>query len=126
MAKTRLLFACLALAAPVVPATAQAAPPPASGLVLSLQPEMGILSTTQLNCEPAGGLHKHAKEACDQLIPVEGDFRRLPGSGAMCTMELNPTKAILRGKWRNKKVDFQQVYSNPCVVRAFTGEVFDF
>jgi hypothetical protein len=126
MAKTRLLFACLALAAPIVPATAQAATPPASGLVLSLQPEMGILSTTQLNCEPAGGLHKHAKEACDQLIPVEGDFRRLPDSGAICTMELNPTKAILRGKWRNKKVNFQQVYSNPCVVRAFTGEVFDF
>jgi len=126
MAKTRLLFACLALAVPIVPATAQAAPLPASGLVLSLQPEMGILTTTQLNCEPAGGLHKHAKEACDQLMPVEGDFRRLPDSGAMCTMELNPTKAILRGKWRNKKVDFQQVYSNPCVVRSFTGEVFDF
>jgi hypothetical protein len=126
MAKTRLLFACLALAAPIVPTTAQAAPPPASSLVLSLQPEMGILSTTQLNCEPAGGLHKHAKEACDELIPVEGDFRRLKDSGAMCTMELNPTRAILRGKWRHKKVDFQQVYSNPCVVHAFTGEVFDF
>lgn len=131
MARTRLLFACLALAAPLVPGTAAAAPLaapllPASGLVLSVQPEMGKLSTTQLSCEPAGGLHKHAKQACDQLLPVEGDFRRLEATDAMCTMELNPTKAILRGKWRNKKVDFQQVYSNPCVVRAYTGKVFDF
>ena len=131
MARTRLLFACLALAAPLVPGTATAAPLaapllPASGLVLSVQPEMGKLSTTQLSCEPAGGLHKHAEQACDQLLPVEGDFRRLEATDAMCTMELNPTKATLRGKWRNKKVDFQQVYSNPCVVRAYTGKVFDF
>jgi hypothetical protein len=126
MARTRLLFACLALAAPIVPTTAQAAPLPASGLVLSVRPEMGTLSTTQLTCEPAGGLHKHAKEACDQLIPVDGDFRKLEDTGAICTMELNSTKATLRGKWRNKKVDFQQVYSNPCVLRAFTGKVFDF
>ncbi len=127
MARTRLLFACLALAAPLFPATAQAAPlAPASGLVLSMQPEMGTLSTTKLTCEPAGGTHRHAKQACDQLMPVEGDFRRLEETGAMCTMELNPTKATLRGKWRNKRIDFQQVYSNPCVVRASTGKVFDF
>ncbi|MFD9704762.1 SSI family serine proteinase inhibitor [Lentzea sp. NPDC059081] len=132
MARTRLLFACLALAAPLFPATAQAAPlraeplVPAAGLVLSLQSEMGTFSTTQLTCEPAGGTHRNAKEACDQLIPVEGDFRRLEATGAMCTMELNPTKATLRGKWRKKRIDFQQVYSNPCVVRAFTGKVFDF
>ncbi|MEU7479043.1 SSI family serine proteinase inhibitor [Lentzea sp. NPDC042327] len=127
MARTRLLLACLALAVPLVPATAQAAPfLPASGLVLTVQPEMGALSTTQLQCDPAGGLHKHAQQACDQLTPVDGDFRRLEDTGAMCTMELNPTKAMLRGKWRGKRIDFQQVYSNPCAVRAHTGKVFDF
>ncbi|MFJ8964013.1 SSI family serine proteinase inhibitor [Lentzea sp. NPDC102401] len=131
MARTRLLFACLALAAPLVPATAQAAPLtapllPASGLVLSVQPEMGTLSTTQLNCEPAGGLHKNAETACEELLPVEGDFRRMDAADALCTMELNPVKATLRGKWRTKRVDFQQVFSNPCVMRAYTGKVFDF
>ncbi|HUQ61336.1 SSI family serine proteinase inhibitor [Lentzea sp.] len=127
MARTRLLFACLALAAPLFPATAQAATlVPESGLVLSLQPKMGALSTTQLNCEPAGGTHRHAQQACDQLMPVEGDFRRLEETGAMCTMELNPTKATLQGKWRTKRINFQQTYSNPCVVRALTGKVFDF
>lgn len=130
MARTRLLFACLALATPLVPATAAAtplaAPLPASGLVLSVRPEMGILSTTQLNCEPAGGLHKNAKDACDGLAPVEGDFTKMEDSGAMCTMELNPTKATLRGKWRGKKVVFEEVFSNPCVMRVNTGKVFDF
>lgn len=131
MARTRILFACLALAAPLIPATAQAAPVtatllPAAGLVLSVQPEMGTLSTTQLNCEPAGGLHKNAETACRQLAPVEGDFRRLDAADVMCTMELNPTKATLRGKWRNKRIDFQQVFSNPCELRARTGKVFDF
>ena len=126
MARTRLLFACLALATPLVPATASAAPLPASGLVLSVRPEMGTLSTTQLNCEPAGGLHKNAKEACDALTPVEGDFTKMEDAGALCTMELNPTKATLRGKWRGKKVVFEEVFSNPCVMRAYTGKVFDF
>lgn len=126
MARTRLLFACLALATPLVPATASAAPP-ASGLVLSVRPEMGTLSTTQLTCEPAGGLHKNAKQACDGLAPVDGDFTRMePAADAACTMELNTTKATLKGKWRGKKVVFEQVYSNPCVMRVHTGKVFDF
>ena len=126
MARTRLLFACLALATPLVPAAAQAAPLPATGLVLSVRPEMGKLSTTQLTCEPAGGRHKNAEEACDALVPVEGDFTRMGDGGLMCTMELNPMKATLRGKWRGKKVFHEEIYSNPCVLRAHTGKVFDF
>ena len=126
MARTRLLFACLALATPLVPATASAAPLPASGLVLSVRSEMGTLSTTQLHCEPAGGLHRNAKEACDALAPVEGDFTKMEGAGVLCTMELNPTKATLKGKWRGKKVVFEEVFSNPCVLRTHTGKVFDF
>ncbi|MFS8096359.1 hypothetical protein LFM09_04395 [Lentzea alba] len=130
MARTRLLFACLALATPLVPATAQAAPLsaplPASGLVLSTRSEMGTLGTTQLNCEPAGGLHKHAKEACAALTPHEGDFTKIENPDAACTMELNPTKATLRGKWRGKKVVFEEVYSNRCLMLVKTGKVFDF
>ncbi len=126
MARTRLLFACLALVAPLVPATASAAPLPATGLVLTVRSEMGTLSTTQLNCEPAGGLHKNAKAACDSLAPVEGDFTKIEAADALCTMELNPTKATLRGKWRKKKVVFEEVFSNPCVMRVNTGKVFDF
>lgn len=126
MARTRLLFACLALATPLLPATASAAPLHASGLVLSVRPEMGTLSTTRLNCEPAGGSHPNAKEACDGLLPVEGDFTKMEDAGAMCTMELNPTKATLKGKWRGKKVVFEEKFSNPCVLRSHTGKVFDF
>lgn len=130
MARTRLLFACLALATPLVPATAAAsplaAPLPASGLVLSVRSEMGTLSTTQLNCEPAGGLHKNAKQACDDLASVDGDFTKMEDGGLMCTMHLDPTKATLRGKWRGKKVVYEEVFSNPCVMRSFTGKVFDF
>lgn len=127
MARTRLLFACLALATPLLPATASAAPLHASGLVLSVRPEMGTLSTTRLNCEPAGGSHKNAKEACDGLAPVEGDFTKMePALGVACTMELNTTKATLKGKWRGKKIVFEQMFSNPCVMRVHTGKVFDF
>lgn len=126
MARIRLLFACLALVTPLVPATANAAPLPATGLVLSVRPEMGRLSTTQLRCEPAGGLHKNAKEACDALLGVDGDFTKMEDTGLMCTMELNVTKASLRGTWRGKQVRYTSEYSNPCQLRAFTGKVFDF
>jgi hypothetical protein len=127
MAKTRLLLACLALAAPLVPATAYAAPLPATSLVLSTRSEMGrYINTTQLTCEPAGGRHKKAKEACADLATVDGDFTKLTASGAMCTMEMNATKATMRGKWRGKKVFREETYSNPCVLRVNTGSVFDF
>jgi hypothetical protein len=126
MARTRLLFACLALVAPLVPATASAAPLPATTLLLTVRSETGTLSNTQLNCEPAGGLHKNAKQACEALAPVEGDFTKIEAADALCTMELNPTKATLRGKWRKKNVVFEEVFSNPCVMRVSTGKVFDF
>ncbi|MEU0881013.1 SSI family serine proteinase inhibitor [Lentzea sp. NPDC005914] len=127
MAKTQLLLVCLALAAPLVPATASAAPLPATSLVLSTRSEMGMYSsTTQLTCEPAGGRHKKAKEACADLATVDSDFTKLAASGAMCTMELNTTKATLRGKWRGKKVFHEETYSNPCVLHVNTGSVFDF
>src|SRR5687768_4666213 len=122
MARTPLLFACLALAMPLVPATAAAAPWAAllrsTDLVLSVRSEMGTLSTpstTKLRCEPAGGLHKNAKEACAALTPVGGDFTKIePAADVACTMELNMTKATLKGKWRGKNVFFEQDYSNPC------------
>jgi hypothetical protein len=130
MARTRLLFACLALVTPFVPATVNAALPPATSLVLSVRSEMGKLSTpstTKLRCEPAGGLHKNAKEACAALTPVNGDFTKIePAVGVMCTMELNMTKVTLKGKWRGKNVFFEQDYSNPCTMRVHTGKVFDF
>ncbi len=131
MARTRLLIACLALVTPFVPATTvSAALPPATGLVLSVRSEMGALSTpstTKLRCEPAGGLHKNAKEACAALTPVDGDFTKIePAADVACTMELNMTKATLKGKWRGKNVFFEQDYSNPCTMRVYTAKVFVF
>ncbi|MGW6932764.1 SSI family serine proteinase inhibitor [Lentzea sp. NPDC054927] len=127
MARNRILFACLALAAPAIPATATAAPLlPESTLILSVQQEMGSFDNTLLNCEPAGGPHKNAKTACEALAPVQGDFTKLETGDAMCTMELNPTKAKLHGTWQGKKVDFEETFANPCVMRVNTDKVFDF
>lgn len=127
MARNRILFACLALAAPAIPATATAAPLlPESTLILSVEQEMGSFDNTLLNCGPAGGPHKNAKAACADLAPVHGDFTKIKPSDAACTMELNPTKAKLYGTWRGKKVDFQETFSNPCVMRVNTAKVFDF
>ena len=127
MARTRIAFACLALAAPLVPATATAAPLlPESTLIVSMQTEMGSFDNTLLNCTPAGGPHKNAKTACDDLTPVSGDFTKIKESDALCTMELNPTTAKLHGTWRGKTIDVEETFSNPCVMRVNTGKVFDF
>jgi len=131
MARTRLLFAFLALATSLVPVTAGAAVPrAATGLVLSMRSEMGTFSTpstTKLRCDPPGGLHKNANQACAALARVDGDFTKMkPAPDVMCTMELNMTTATLKGTWRGKKVFFEQDYSNPCVLHVHTGKVFDF
>ncbi|WP_186762770.1 SSI family serine proteinase inhibitor [Lentzea tibetensis] len=128
MARTRILFACLMLAAPlmgVIPAGAATQ----SSLVLSLrQQAQTSLSTAQLKCEPPGGTHQSAEEACDRIAEAEGDFNNLPGrsDSVLCTMEFNETTVAARGKWRGKRVSYRETFANPCLAHAATSGVFHF
>ncbi|GAB3461127.1 SSI family serine proteinase inhibitor [Actinophytocola sediminis] len=80
----------------------------------------------ELRCNPPGGDHPDPLTACDALTAANGDFTHL-ASGAfyVCTMELRQVTAIAVGTWEGQTVRWHQQYSNPCVLRAETGTVFD-
>lgn len=138
MAATRLishtfLAATAAAAATLVPATATAAPPPNhefSFVDLSVRQDHGDprLRGALLTCNPTGGTHPKADAACTSLTKANGDFGALRSEDATsaCTLEYQPVTVTAKGKWNNKPVQYTKVYSNACVLKKQTGDVFAF
>jgi subtilisin inhibitor-like len=84
------------------------------------------LRTAVLTCEPAGGSHPHANDACETLKAVNGDIGKLAGAHTVCPMVLKPVTLTARGSWQGQPVSFEKKYSNECVAEAETGKVFSF
>ncbi|XVS63586.1 SSI family serine proteinase inhibitor [Actinosynnema sp. CA-299493] len=112
------LFAAIAALIPAFSA-------PESTFVLSVQHGESILYS-HLTCEPAGGLHPRADEACLALSDVDGQVGGLATGQGLCTLEHDPVRVTASGTWRGETRSFQAEFSNPCVMLAETGPVFDF
>lgn len=112
------LFAAIAA---LIPAFAT----PESSFVLSVQ-RGESLQLSNLTCEPTGGLHPRADEACLALSGVDGQVGGLSTGQALCTLEYDPVRVKASGTWRGETRSFEAEFPNPCVMRAETGPVFDF
>ena len=133
------LFSCAALSGAALLAsvtTASATPAPVelvapSALTLTVThngfsaeaPKVALLS-----CNPSGGTHPKAVDACRDLQLAQGDFAKLNPTGrrAACTMEYDPFEVTATGTWRGKPVTHKATYANPCVLAASTGTVYRF
>ncbi|GAB2664955.1 hypothetical protein GCM10027271_24840 [Saccharopolyspora gloriosae] len=84
--------------------------------------------TVQLRCEPTGGTHPKAAEACKTLLAAGGNFDQIGQSqtGAQCTMVLRPVIASAHGTWQGKPVHFDKEFGNSCQATSNLGTVFDF
>jgi hypothetical protein len=98
---------------------------PESSFMLSVVRGESLQMAT-LTCEPAGGLHPRADEACLALSDVDGQFDGLTTGQALCTMEYDPIVVKASGTWRGETRTFEAEFPNACVMRAETGPVFDF
>lgn len=98
---------------------------PESNFVLSVQRGEWV-QFSNLTCEPAGGLHPRAQDACLALSDVDGQIGGLSTGEALCTLEYDPVRVTASGTWRGETRAFEAVFPNPCVMRAETGPVFDF
>jgi len=78
---------------------------------------------TLLLCAPPQG-HGRAAEACAQLDAVGGDIGALPAADVYCPMLYAPVAARARGQWNGHPVEYQQTFTNGCVMGARTGAVF--
>lgn len=135
MAATRLiartvLAATTMFGAALVPAAVNAEPagPPASYVSLAIHDNGrgGETRTTTLYCDPTGGTHPHASEACASLEAAGGDPAALRQAHTMCTLDYQPVTLTAHGNWKNRPVHFEKTYSNSCTAKAETEQVFDF
>ncbi|MEV0644734.1 SSI family serine proteinase inhibitor [Phytomonospora sp. NPDC050363] len=118
-------FAAAFAAGSATSATARSSEEAAS-LVLTVS---GSASTTEatLSCEPTGGTHVQAAEACRALIGVGGEFGALDvAPDTNCPAIYDPVRATARGVWAGTVVSYDREFGNSCELGARTGPVFAF
>jgi hypothetical protein len=125
------LLAAFAAVFPFLPAAGIAAPPgadvvPSSTIVLTTSTADAGVRSVDLRCEPSGGSHPNAREACDDLLRSDGDVQAVQDSDSLCTFEYQPVHVTAAGSWRGEHRSFDHVYPNACAMRVDTGSVFGF
>ncbi len=102
--------------------------PSLTALSLTIAMPEGPATTVELRCEPTGGTHPNATDACAELLAAQGDFGALQSQQApqACTMEYRPMTAVAKGTWQGRKVVWENEFSNACTLRTSTGTVFRF
>jgi hypothetical protein len=103
-------------------------PPDAqTSLTLTLAPTGGVPTTVVLECEPAGGSHPHAEDACAALAAANGQIGGIaPKQAEMCPHLVHPVRATATGHYRTTLVDYDHTWNNSCELTRATGAVFDF
>ncbi|MFE6775133.1 SSI family serine proteinase inhibitor [Streptomyces sp. NPDC057702] len=126
-ARTARVLAIAWLALLAAAPSAGAAPQPTGSLFLTVSGESGTpVSVARLECEPAGGTHPRAAEACAALGTAGGDPDRLTARRLVCTEEHAPVTARVAGLWRGTPVTWSRTYPNSCHLHAATGALFAF
>jgi hypothetical protein len=131
MAPLPLLLAAFAAVIPFLPSADIAPPPgaervPSSTIVLTTSTGDAGVRSVDLHCEPSGGSHPNAQQACDELLRSDGDVQAVQDSDALCTFEYRPVHVTAVGSWHGQRRNFDHVYANACVMRVDTGSVFQF
>lgn len=126
MTFTRLSGALLAVVLPfAMSGVADACP--GTSLTLTVAALEGDTEAVQLACEPAGGSHPNASQACTDIVAAQGDFDSLTADeSTACTMEYRPVVATAEGTWRGEPISWQREFGNGCALRSATGAVFLF
>lgn len=87
----------------------------------------GTTKTVTLSCDPVGGTHPDAEDACADLAKVDGDIGQIPPIGDACPTVHDPVTAYAFGSWKGRNVVFGENYPNAACANIFTGgNVFNF
>jgi Subtilisin inhibitor-like len=110
------------------PAGARLGEPAASQLVLHTAAGASPARTVTLRCDPVGGTHPKAAQACAEIAKSNGDLQQLPAgtNPRACFMIYAPVTASAQGAWHGQNVRYSSQFPNTCVMRDKTGALFDF
>jgi hypothetical protein len=82
--------------------------------------------TVRLACNPTGGGHPEAAQACAILRSTGADPARIKPAQVMCMMLYQPITARIAGTWRGQRVKWSHQYGNGCEMTRATGVLFKF
>jgi hypothetical protein len=85
-----------------------------------------VIKEITLKCEPTGGNHAEAEEACASLDAVDGDFDALMSRNTICPDVYQPVTIEVGGSWRGEAMDFEHTYANLCFAYDESDGVFKF
>ncbi|WP_245674194.1 MULTISPECIES: SSI family serine proteinase inhibitor [Actinoplanes] len=117
-----LVAAAAALVGPASPAAAAEK----SQITLTYMAKAGYATAVRLTCDPVGGAHPRAAEACAELARTGADPDKREADPTMCMMLYQPVTAQLAGSWRGRTVAWERTYGNTCEMNRATGVLFTF
>ena len=87
----------------------------------------GAPHSVTLRCDPAGGNHPRAAQACSDLARSHGVFSATRDkSPRACFMIYSPVTVSAEGTWQGQNVSFGSRFPNTCALQSKTGSIFDF
>lgn len=94
----------------------------ATALTISVTPKPGAKPREwTLKCDPPGGSHPKAKQACATLSKVKTPFAATP-KNQMCTQIFGgPQQARIEGTWHSTKVDATFNRKNGCEIKRWNA-----
>jgi hypothetical protein len=85
-----------------------------------------VIAEVTLKCDPTGGSHTTADDACATVDAVDGDFDALGSTGEMCILIYDPVTVEVGGNWRDQVISFESAYGNSCFAGTESDGVFKF
>jgi hypothetical protein len=76
-----------------------------------------------LTCDPAGGTHPFAAEACAELAATGGDIAAIGSTGG-CGGVFQPVEITAWGRWQGQPVWYAETVDNDGCARISHGHVF--
>lgn len=94
----------------------------ATALTISVTPRPGTKPHEwTLTCDPPGGTHPKAKQACAALSKIKSPFAATP-KNQMCTQIFGgPQQAKIDGTWHGTKVDATFNRKNGCEIKRWNA-----
>ena len=84
--------------------------------------------TVTLQCDPVGGTHPKAAQACADVAKTHGDFTLASDekNPHACFMIYSPVTTSAEGQLHGEAVKYTARFPNTCMMRTRTGSIFDF
>jgi hypothetical protein len=99
---------------------------PGANFTISYSGNGGGTKSVKLECDPPGGTHPKAAEACAVLEAAGGNLFAIEPAHNACFLVYSPVTVEVHGKWHGWQTSMQFSYGNSCEMKRALGVIVDF